>query len=58
MSYLGLTPSEYSSCEHRHQGGITKARNGHARLALVAGAWAYRYPAKVSQHLQLRPVQG
>jgi transposase len=54
MSYLGLTPSEYSSGGHRHQGGITKAGNGHARRALVEGAWAYRYPAKVSRHLQLR----
>ena len=54
MSYLGLTPSEYSSGPHRHQGGITKAGNGHARRALVEGAWAYRYPAKVSRHLQLR----
>jgi transposase len=54
MSYLGLTPSEYSSGEHRHQGGITKAGNGHARRTLVKGAWAYRYPAKVSRHLQLR----
>ena len=25
MSYLGLTPSEYSSGERRRQGGITKA---------------------------------
>jgi transposase len=54
MSYLGLTPSEYSSGERRRQGGITKAGNGHARRALVEGAWAYRYPAKVSRHLQLR----
>ena len=54
MSYLGLTPSEYSSGERRRQGGITKAGNSHARRALVEGAWAYRYPAKVSRHLQLR----
>jgi transposase len=54
MSYLGLTPSEYSSGERRRQGGITKAGNGHARRTLVEGAWAYRYPAKVSRHLQLR----
>jgi transposase len=47
MSYLGLTPSEYSSGERRRQGGITKAGNRHARRALVEGAWAYRYPAKV-----------
>jgi transposase len=54
MSYLGLTPSEYSSGEHRRQGGITKTGNSHARRALIEGAWAYRYPAKVSRHLQLR----
>lgn len=57
MSYLGLTPSEYSSGERRRQGGITKAGNSHARRALIAGAWAYRYPAKVSRHLQLRLEQ-
>jgi transposase len=54
MSYLGLTPSEYSSGERRHQGTITKAGNTCARRALIEGAWAYRYPAKVSRHLQLR----
>jgi transposase len=54
MSYLGLTPSEYSSGERRRQGSITKGGNSHARRALVEGAWAYRYPAKVSRHLQLR----
>src|ERR671923_1082966 len=54
MSYLGLTPSEYSSGERRRQGSITKTGNTHARRALVEGAWAYRYPAKVSRHRQLR----
>lgn len=54
MSYLGLTPSEYSSGERRRQGTITKAGNTFARRALVEGAWSYRYPAKVSRHLQLR----
>jgi transposase len=54
MKYLGLTPSEYSSGERRRQGSITTAGNTHARRALVEGAWAYRYPAKVSRHLQLR----
>jgi transposase len=54
MSYLGLTPSAYSSGGRRQQGGITKTGNTHARRALVEGAWAYRYPAKVSRHLQLR----
>jgi transposase len=54
MKFLGLTPSEYSSGERRRQGSITKAGNTHARRALVEGAWAYRYPAKISRHLQLR----
>jgi transposase len=54
MSYLGLTPSEHSSGERRRQGAITKTGNAHARRVLVEGAWAYRYPAKVSRHLQLR----
>jgi transposase len=54
IKFLGLIPSEYSSGERRRQGSITKAGNTHARRALVEGAWAYRYPAKVSRHLQLR----
>jgi transposase len=54
MKFLGLIPSEYSSGERRQQGSITKAGNTHARRALVEGAWAYRYPAKVSRHMQLR----
>jgi transposase len=54
MKYLGLIPSEYSTGERRRQGTITKAGNTHARRALVEGAWAYRYPAKVSRHIQLR----
>jgi transposase len=57
MKFLGLIPSEYSSGERRRQGAITKAGNTHARRALVEGAWAYRYPAKVSRHLQLRLEQ-
>jgi transposase len=54
MKFLGLIPSEYSTGERRRQGAITKAGNTHARRALVEGAWAYRYPAKVSRHLQRR----
>jgi transposase len=54
MNYLGLTPAEYSSGARRQQGSMTKTGNTHARRALVEGAWAYRYPAKVSRHLQRR----
>ena len=57
MSDLGLPPSEDSSGERRRQGSITKAGNTFARRALVEGAWAYRYPAKVSRHLHMRLEQ-
>jgi transposase len=54
MNFLGLIPSEYTRGEQRRQGSMTKAGNSHARRVLVEGAWSYRYPAKVSRHLQLR----
>jgi transposase len=54
MHYLGRTPSESSSGARRQQGSLTKTGKSHARRALVEGAWAYRYPATVSRHLQLR----
>jgi transposase len=54
MDYLGLTPLESSNGERRRQGAITKAGNTHARRGLVEGAWASRYPTKVSRPLQLR----
>ena len=53
-AFLGLIPSEYASGDSRRQGSITKAGNGHARRALIEGAWAYRFPAKVSAHIQKR----
>ena len=53
-AFVGLMPSEYSSGPSRRQGGITKAGNGRARRALIEAAWAYRHPAKVSQHIQTR----
>lgn len=43
MSYLGLTPSEYSSGEQQHRGHITKTGNRHARRLLVEAAWHYRH---------------
>jgi transposase len=53
-AFVGLIPSEYSSGRTRRQGGITKAGNGRARRALIEAAWAYRFPAKVSAHIQQR----
>ena len=51
---LGLTPAADSTGDHRPQGAITKTGNAHARRALIAAAWADRYPAQVSRHLQVR----
>jgi len=54
MSYFGLTPSEYSSGEKRHQGGITKAGNGACRRALVEAAHHYRVAPRVTPAIQKR----
>jgi transposase len=54
MSYLGLVPSEETTGDDRHQGGITKMGNGIARRALIEAAWHYRAPARITAHLQAR----
>jgi transposase len=53
-AFVGLNPSEHSSGARRRLGGITKTGNSRARRALIEAAWAYRYPAKVSEHIQKR----
>jgi transposase len=50
-SWLGITPSEYSSGEQQHRGHITKSGNRHARRLLVEAAWHYR-------HAPRRPTKG
>jgi transposase len=50
-SWLGITPSEYSSGESQHRGHITKSGNRHARRLLVEAAWHYR-------HRPRRPTTG
>lgn len=54
MSYVGLTPSEYSSGKTKRQGGITKSGNSHLRRAIVEAAWHYRNPPRVSYALKRR----
>lgn len=54
MAYLGLVPSEHSSGNTKHQGGITKTGNSHVRRVLVEAAWAYRFPARKSEVIQRR----
>jgi len=51
MAFLGLVPSEHSSGEKTRRGGITKTGNSHARRLCVESAWAYRYPARITQIL-------
>jgi transposase len=50
-SWLGITPSEYSSGEQQHRGHITKSGSRHARRLLVEAAWHYR-------HSPRRPTKG
>jgi transposase len=54
MGYLGLVPSEDSTGDERHQGGITKMGNGIARRALIEAAWNYSKPARISRDLLKR----
>lgn len=53
MSFLGLTPSEYSSSTVRRTGGITRAGNAECRRVLVESAQHYRrkpYSTKVMRN--------
>jgi transposase len=43
MAFLGLVPSEHSSSDKTHRGGITKTGNGHVRRILIEAAWHYRH---------------
>ena len=54
MSYLGLTPREYSSGGHSKRGSITKTDNSHVRRVLVEAAWSYRHRPAVSALLGKR----
>ena len=54
MSYLGLTPSEYSSGNRVKRGSITKTGNSHVRRVLVEAAWNYRHRPAVSVQLRKR----
>ena len=54
MSYLGLTPSEYSSGGRTKRGSITKAGNSHARRLLIEASWHYRHKPAVGARLRVR----
>ena len=50
-SWLGITPSEYSSGDRQHRGHITLSGNKHARRLLIEASWHYR-------HRPRRPTRG
>jgi len=53
-SFVGLTPSEYSSGASRVQGEITKTGNSHVRRLLVEAAWHHRPRYVVGQTIRDR----
>ena len=54
MSYLGLTPSQYSSGERHRPGAITRTGNGRVRRLLVESGWHYRHRPTVGKELRRR----
>ena len=54
MAFLGLVPGERSTGEIVRRSSLTLAGNRRARRALVEAAWAYRFPARVSEALEAR----
>jgi transposase len=54
MSYIGLTPGEYSSGGKQKQGAITKCGNSHLRWLLVELAIHYRKGVSINPALSMR----
>jgi transposase len=59
-SYMGLTPSEYSTGQHVHQGRITRCGNSRVRAALVESSWILvgRDPLMRAKYLKLKSSKG
>jgi transposase len=59
-SYIGLTPSEFSSGQHVQQGRITRCGNKRVRSCLVEGSWILisRDPAMRQKYLILKNRKG
>lgn len=57
MAYVGLVPSEHSSGNSRHQGGITKTGNKHVRRIVIEAAWNYRFRPRLSKTIEARRVK-
>ena len=54
MADIGVVPSEDSTGARIRRGPMTKTGNGHVRRMLIEASWAYRYPARRSDHLRRR----
>jgi transposase len=54
MSGIGVVPSEYSSGEREHRGGITKTGNSHLRRVVIESAWHYRHGPTEGKSLKRR----
>jgi transposase len=54
MGFVGLVPSLHATGLSRHTGSITKTGNAHVRRCLVEAAWAFRHPARRTEHLNRR----
>lgn len=59
-SYIGLTPSEYSTGQLIRQGGITRCGNKRVRTALVESSWILigRDPYMYMKYLRLKNAKG
>lgn len=59
-SYMGLTPSEYSTGEHIHQGRITRCGNKRVRTALIESSWILvsRDPFMRLKYMKLKSFKG
>ena len=59
-SYMGLTPSEYSTGEHIRQGRITRSGNWRVRNALIESSWILigRDPWMRRTYLRLKSRKG
>ena len=49
-SWLGITPSEYSSGDQQHRGHITLSGNRHARRLLIEAGWHYRHAPRLPKN--------
>ncbi len=59
-SYIGLTPSEYSTGEYTRQGRITRSGNWRVRTALIESSWILitKDPWMRSRYMKLKSLKG